>query len=243
MLFSLDHISFIAEYPEPSIHSHFAKHIIFSMEEPLQCIVENAEFECSGLIIQSGATHTVKNVNSKMFVILVDETCNLAKDIDSKYLNGCDYCILDGDVCKEVLTVLSANYSTSDTDKELLNILKLQNNGAKEYDSRIHQVLNELSVGSLCEVDVKLLARHACLSESRLSHLFREQVGISLSGYLVLAKMARAYQSISNGTDITSAALNAGFSSSSHFAATAKKNFGISTSEVTKHTNSFLGFN
>lgn len=237
MLFSLDHIFFVAEYPEPSVHRHFAKHIIFSAESLLRCTVNEEIFDCKGVIIQSNAAHTVKSKDAKMFVFLVDETCNLAKEIDRLYLHGQSYCMIDEFICDAVIAILTAKGLTLETDIETLNMLGLQNGGAREYDDRIQIVIDEISSDVLYTLDVKSLARHTCLSESRLSHLFREQVGITLSGYLVLVKMARAYQHLSDGADITSAAMNAGFSSSAHFAAVVKKNFGISTREVTKHTN------
>ncbi|NQX46577.1 helix-turn-helix transcriptional regulator [Paenibacillus tritici] len=54
------------------------------------------------------------------------------------------------------------------------------------------------------------------LSNSRLSHLFKENTGISLSGYMVLHKLQKATYLIFEGLSITDAAMAAGFDSPSH---------------------------
>lgn len=68
----------------------------------------------------------------------------------------------------------------------------------------------------------------ACLSQSRLSHLFKESVGISLHRYLAWEKMRKGYVNYRKYGSITEAAMRAGFDSPSHFAATCKRMFGLS---------------
>ncbi len=79
-------------------------------------------------------------------------------------------------------------------------------------------------MGDLCGI--------AFLSESRLSHLFRKQVGISIASYIMFSKLIKAYKYMLLGENITQAAIHSGFSSSSHFATVNKKLFGISTKEL-----------
>ncbi|WP_216857302.1 helix-turn-helix domain-containing protein [Paenibacillus tritici] len=49
-----------------------------------------------------------------------------------------------------------------------------------------------------------------------MSHLFKENTGISLSGYMVLHKLQKATYLIFEGLSITDAAMAAGFDSPSH---------------------------
>ena len=74
------------------------------------------------------------------------------------------------------------------------------------------------------------LCETACLSQSRLSHLFRAETGNTLAGFLAFMKMRRAFEYAERGMNLTDAAMYAGFDSSSHLAATCKRMFGISLS-------------
>ena len=76
-------------------------------------------------------------------------------------------------------------------------------------------------------------AEAACLSESRFSHLFREQAGIAFSSWLVYRKLFDTYIKIAEGASITDASLAAGFSTPSHFATANKRMFGITASDLT----------
>lgn len=99
-------------------------------------------------------------------------------------------------------------------------------------DQRILAVLAQIQAQQAIDGDIyKELSRTACLSQSRLSHLFKEQVGVSLAGYLTWAKLEKACMLIQAGERMTDAAVNAGFSSSSHLSATFRRMFGITCSE------------
>lgn len=67
-----------------------------------------------------------------------------------------------------------------------------------------------------------------------MSHLFKENTGISLSGYMVLHKLQKATYFIFGGLTITDAAMAAGFDSPSHFAATSKQLLGMTAKDIRK---------
>ena len=71
------------------------------------------------------------------------------------------------------------------------------------------------------------VAKHVFLSEGRFSHLFKEQVGMTFAAYLIYQRVMKTYVEIINGKSITEAAIEAGFSSSTHFAETSKRLFPI----------------
>lgn len=69
-------------------------------------------------------------------------------------------------------------------------------------------------------------------SASRFRHLARARLGMSLKRYRLWAKLLKAIALASEGQDLTSAALGAGFSSSSHFSAAHRALFGTSASAI-----------
>lgn len=228
MQFSFDHIFFNANYRTPDIHRHFAKHIIFARQGELECLIDGKAFNCRGVVIQSNVPHTVNVQSSQMSVYLFDETCNRSKQIDEMYICGKNYALINDETCNTVSKVLNE----SDADEKVLKILGLDSCGAANYDERIADVLSFIESSETLEAGImEELCRVAYLSESRLSHLFREQVGISVAGYLLLTKLAKTYSYLSEGENITQAAIKAGFASPSHFAAVNKRQFGISATD------------
>jgi AraC-like DNA-binding protein len=75
-------------------------------------------------------------------------------------------------------------------------------------------------------------ARDAGLSLSRFLHLFSDQTGTTFRRYRLWAKMLRAGTVLAAGHDLTTAAVEAGFSSSSHFSSSFHATFGLRPSQL-----------
>ncbi|MEU5883729.1 helix-turn-helix transcriptional regulator [Spirillospora sp. NPDC047279] len=75
------------------------------------------------------------------------------------------------------------------------------------------------------------LAREVNLSESRLSHLFREEVGLPIRPYVQWLRLQRAAELVMSGASVTEAAHGAGFADGAHLSRICKRMFGITPSE------------
>lgn len=194
----------------------------------LNCVVNHDHFKCVGICIASREVHTIENKQEDTFVMLIEETSELSQILENRYLNGKPYAVIEESVLKNILSIEEA-------DKQVLSQCAQFTPEKAAYDDRISDVLRQIeSRESIEEHILSELCSVACLSQSRLSHLFREQVKISLASYLVMAKMKKVLQYVQNGENITEASVHAGFNGSSHFAATCKKMFGISFSDFLK---------
>jgi AraC-like DNA-binding protein len=76
------------------------------------------------------------------------------------------------------------------------------------------------------------LARKVGLSRSYFLRLFTAQTGTSFRRYRMWARMLYVVQQISSGYDLTGAAIEAGFASSSHFSDTFNRMFGLTASKL-----------
>jgi AraC-like DNA-binding protein len=77
------------------------------------------------------------------------------------------------------------------------------------------------------------VARHAGLSRFRFSHLFSERVGLGWTAYRNWMRLIAASAAIGDAaTSLTTLALDAGYSSSAHFAAAFHAAFGITPSQL-----------
>lgn len=94
-------------------------------------------------------------------------------------------------------------------------------------DPRIARVLDHLDHGSHSDLTAAEAAGIACLSESRFSHLFVEQVGLPFRTFLLWRRLMRAVAELAAGKRLTEAAHVAGFADSAHFSRTFQRMFGL----------------
>lgn len=226
-----DHILLFSE-KTPNKHKHFAKHLIFGVDGNLECAIGDKKVICRGICIESNVLHTVLTQNTKRIILLIDETSEIACSISYKFLRGQKYKIIDEEIVNQVSTYYYKYKDTEELDKKILSICDIQNFAQVTYDDRVIKVIDEIDRTESIQKDIfDKLSNIACLSQSRLSHLFREQVKISLASFLVMAKMHKTYNYYMRGENLTTASIHAGFDSSSHFSATCKKMFGLSFSD------------
>jgi AraC-like DNA-binding protein len=94
-------------------------------------------------------------------------------------------------------------------------------------DPRIARVLDWLGQHVEDSVTVADAAGIACLSESRFSHLFVEEIGLPFRTFVLWRRLMRAVDRMAAGGSLTAAAHQAGFSDSAHFSRTFHRMFGL----------------
>jgi AraC-like DNA-binding protein/mannose-6-phosphate isomerase-like protein (cupin superfamily) len=82
------------------------------------------------------------------------------------------------------------------------------------------------------DVRVREVARRVGLSDSRLMHLFREQVGVPLRSYVRWLRLRLAVDQVRRGANLTEAAHAAGFTDSAHLSNVFHATFGLAPSEA-----------
>ncbi|MEU4342736.1 AraC family transcriptional regulator [Nocardia sp. NPDC023852] len=95
-------------------------------------------------------------------------------------------------------------------------------------DDRVREAMATLLGHPAREITAERLAAAAHLSESRFLHLFSSQAGTSFRRYRLWARMLGAGRSIAKGASLTSASVDAGFASPSHFSDAFRTLFGLS---------------
>ena len=74
---------------------------------------------------------------------------------------------------------------------------------------------------------LEALASELNISSSRLRHMFREQVGLPLSRYVLWMRLRAALLEALEGASMTESAQAAGFSDAAHFTRTCRQMFGL----------------
>lgn len=224
------HTLIFSDYKTPELHKHVAKHMIFSLGNDMECYINGKKLLCRGICIDSNVEHTIKACLQGVLVFLFEETSTLSGQLKNKYLHGKSFSIIDEDIVDTVINIwIDNNDNSREVDKEILMACQLNTPSQQEYDQRIITVLSAIAKAEgIYEDTIEKLCNIVYLSQSRLSHLFSEQVGVSLASFLVLEKMRKTYAYVISGESLTDSAIRAGFNSSSHFSATCKRMFGLS---------------
>ncbi|GKS90278.1 AraC family transcriptional regulator [Acidovorax sp. SUPP2539] len=103
-----------------------------------------------------------------------------------------------------------------------------QRPGPAPMDPRVVRVLSRLQARAAeGAVPLQELAACAQLSPDRLTHLFREQTGLSIKRYLLWAKIRRAVHMLATARPLTDAALAGGFADSAHMSHAFQRCFGL----------------
>jgi AraC-like DNA-binding protein len=99
-------------------------------------------------------------------------------------------------------------------------------------DGRILAAMQRLREQTNPPFSADALAAEAGLSPSRFLHLFRNETGTSFRRYRMWARMLRAATLYLERRDLTSAAVDAGFASPSHFTDTFHDMFGLAPTQL-----------
>lgn len=231
-----DNIAFIGNQVNATAHSHCVVQVFISLDEPLQLIVENEQISGKCIIVNKNARHIFSCDNQIRLSILIEPSSNFAKELIKK-LDG-NYLICNNKIERiqqKAATLIEMNDRQQYIDfiqdfAEYLGIQRI----SKVIDERIIKLLDLMKNCNCSDHTIDNFAKSVCLSSSRLSHLFREQIGVPLKSYILFHQLEKAFTALLNGTNITHAAMLAGFDSPSHFAATVKKWMGMSVSASIK---------
>ena len=228
-----DHLLILAGYGDPAEHRHMAAHIMISTGGTMDIISTDGLIRCQGVMIPSGISHRVQTNGSPVLVFLYDSTTGISAQIQ----NVQD---IPEDVCQRIIHRYR-NFEEQDRldtygefMRFVLDCLGLQAPACRINDARIHDALSYIHNHAAEPITCKMVADVVYLSQSRFSHLFREQVGMTVPAYLIYRRLMAVYAQVIQGRSITQSALDAGFSSSGHFADVSRRVFGLSASEITR---------
>ena len=101
-----------------------------------------------------------------------------------------------------------------------------------EYDDRIAAVLDHLRATPSPPPSIQDLTNIAHPSQSRLQHLFRNQVGVPIRRYLLWHRYLTALSLLADGASVTRAAHAAGFADSAHLTRTAVRMNGFTPTKM-----------
>ncbi|BBF43672.1 conserved protein [Lachnospiraceae bacterium KM106-2] len=228
-----DYIMIGAEYRDPQLHKHLASHIMISLGEMMKWRVGNDEVMCRGIVIGPDVEHTGSMSKEGAIVLLFPGCGEYSRCLEERVLQGRAYLTLRDEAAIEAANIYKE--ALPGMNERILSLCGLDSIESPVYEERVRCVLDHIeSIKTIPHSIMEDLAEISCLSKSRLSHLFKEQTGMTLHSYLAFQKLQKTHRYYREGMSLTDACLLAGFDSSSHCSSTCKRMFGISMTEVYK---------
>ena len=226
--YTTQYLCMLSDYGSPERHRHPTAHLVCATEGSLRCKIGEIYSECSGILIRADMEHEIQ-ADGQMLVFLFANTSPITRVMETRYFTHNAYAVLSEKSAMQIQNII--HQEGESIDIAILQALGIYSTEHVSADERLLTVIEALEHTATITLEtMSELCAKTYLSQSRLSHLFRQEIGITLGSYLAFMKMKKAYEYAANGENLTSAAMRAGFDSSSHLAATCKRMFGISLS-------------
>jgi AraC-like DNA-binding protein len=209
---------------ESEFHSHPSLEIIIAHEGTFALLTDTEIHE--GLkfgLMSANHRHKLSATNCKLKIIMIEHHNKFVRDnlrLCNDDLSGCYF-------------AQSNPYRETNQIEKLVEGIR-SGRVWKEYDCRINDVVEYLNQNDLpYDAMIKTLQSLTNLSESRLSHLFKSNIGISLKKYLIWSKLKSAIKyHLESKDDLFSALIKSGFYDQPHFSRSFKNMLGVKPSKA-----------
>lgn len=229
--------------PDNDVHSHHAVQVCIGVEGEISVYDEQNNETSRGrcLVVGQDSAHKVIAENTNVIALYFEPDCQKNQEFITainKYPGTAVKSIpLTIGQIKLITNNLVVDKCAASVWERLFNAVRhnIGNTSSLETeDKRVRRVISIVTKEKGKDVDLSLLAEKAYLSPSRLTHLFKQETGISVSKFIVWRRVRSAVDLLSRGESLTDAAHNSGFSDLSHMSRTFRQLFGFAPSSLFK---------
>ncbi len=221
------------------IHSNHAFKIIISTE-PISVLQGHKIIKSKALIIKPNTIHELKSCNCLCAWIFIDPETDIGQHIHGLF-NNVTVLKFENVITNKLINFLIYSLENHFTEGEIKNAVVqtlLHRDMSNSYDliidRRIEKVLNYIKWSTNFDVKFAELLNLCSLSESRLIHLFKKEIGITIRQYVLWCRIKKALHGMTTNKNIKSSAKEAGFTDAAHFNRTFVSMFGINPSILLK---------
>jgi len=223
-------------------HTHHAIQIVVSLDEPLAiCGHDESWRQGRGIIIKPDVVHSFDCNGAFGAMIFVDPESSegvwlrtlLTQDItivpDARLASS----------TSELRAFAEQPFASMETGELIRHCVHALSSGApptRRLDPRITTVLGRIQTSDDLHISLDIAAGMAFLSPSRFSHLFKKQVGLPFSRYMLWRKLTRAMLAIGSQRTIADAAHAADFADAAHLTRTFYQMVGMAPSVLMRGT-------
>jgi len=220
-------------------HKHNTLQLVFDIEKDFLLKDNNTEWTSySAAIIDAEHYHQLDSNESIQLFLYLDKESKYAKLLKQKYLQEKGISSL----AQIRITRFKPNFFKqllvqNNCDEMFLGCIsilqKLLNFSKKEQlDERVEKAINFITKSTIKGFKVKKIALEVGLSESRLRHLFKEQVGQSIQNFIMWMRVIDSLNDVLKGKKLIETAYDYGFSDPSHMTKSFIEIIGVAPSKI-----------
>lgn len=214
---------------ETAKHAHYAIEIVFCIEGSFSIATNVSEYtNIQSVIIPSNLPHRFSCLHGTCNLLFLDPLSDAGAYFLQQYNLASQKNIIVNP------PALNQFHKKDEFDISLM-LEKAKTNHTGHIDFRISKCIETMNTLVADEkLTVAKLSKASFLSESRLAHLFKKQLGISVHQCILWKKILLAVLKSREGYSLTECAHYVGFSDSSHFNKVFYKMFGVNPFFVLK---------
>ena len=230
-----------------SAHSHTAAQIIMALSGKLKVRISPkvAYSACDAVMIPPNVNHHVIGSGSAEVMIWFDPATIEARAICSRSLSELiPLSRNEINISVAKLLRLSSHLQTCSEAIKLSQIITQallpEYKTIKPLDERIVFTISAFQDSALLSLPhpLKYLAQRVNLSEGRLRHLFRQEIGVTVQQYWIGHRLLIAIRRFGSCDSLTEIAHEAGFADLAHFSRAFRASFGMTPSLAAKDSRS-----
>lgn len=222
----------IAVYLGPSLrltpHSGSVACFVVGVDAPFRLRASGRERLVRSALVPARTVHHVTGDMGRMLFAYVEPGSTRAWRLQQRMTDRTDDVLV---AHADELGLIHRIARVANTDLAALIAGIAPDDAAPVVDARIRLALRLLRDRPQ-QITARSLAAELDLSPSRLLHLFSAEVGTSFRRYRLWAKILLVAGALSSGSDLTTAAVEAGFASSSHLSDTVRRMFGLTVTAL-----------
>ena len=223
-------------------HSHHAIQIVISLDTPVTVCGQRGDWqEGFGIIVQPDITHSFNASGALGAMIFVDPESNEGvwlRTVLTEQITVVPATRLATAVA-ELRTFVEQPFDGMEVGALIRHCVQAVSPGVparRRLDARVTTVLSRIGSSEDLRVSLATAAAIAFLSPSRFAHLFRQQVGLPFSRFLLWRKLTRAMLAIGSERTIADAAQLADFADAAHLTRTFYQMVGMAPSVLMRGT-------
>lgn len=223
-------------------HHHETLQLVFDIDREFKLKDRNTDWQpFSSAIIEAGHTHQLDSNGSIQLFIYLDRNTRYAKQLSAKYLahdpinnlHHSDIRKLSHDFFKRLLVTSDCESLLGGCHTILQHLIDIE--APAKVDQRIQRAVSFIANAHERTFRVKDVANHVHLSESRLRHLFKAQVGQPIQNFILWMKVVDSLNLVLKGKPLTQCAYDVGFWDGAHMNRSYRELLGVAPSEVKKY--------
>lgn len=220
-------------------HLHNTLQLVFDIDKQFKLKDASSDWKAfSAAIIKDQHLHQLDSCGSIQLFIYLDKDSDYAKKLCQKYLQNQSIADLQQSDIRKLSTVFFKKLLVQSDCKALMEGCQtifdqlIGHQRTSSGDERVARAVAFISNAEQRQFKVADVAEHVCLSESRLRHLFKEQVGQPIQNFIMWMKVVDSLNMILQGKQLAQSAIDAGFWDGSHMNRSYKELIGLPPGQV-----------